>query len=98
MKKIFLLFILNLSVIYPQNNNLSNSFESVFKNSTYVLSGEIIDKNSYWDINHNKIYTVHKLKPHDFYKGETSDFLYFITEGGAVGLEGMISSKKIRYN
>ena len=98
MKKLFFLFVIKLSVIYPQNNNLSDTFQSVFENSNYVLSGEVIEKNSYWDINKSKIYTVHKLRSHDFYKGETSEFLYFITEGGAVGLEGMISSKKIRIN
>lgn len=98
MKKLLFLFLIKLSVIYPQNNNLSDTFQSVFENSNYVLSGEVIEKNSYWDINKSKIYTVHKLRSHVFYKGETSEFLYFITEGGAVGLEGMISSKKIRIN
>lgn len=99
MKKIFsLIIILNVSVTYSQNRNISKSFESVFENSTFVLSGEVIQKNSYWDINRHKIYTVHKLKSRDFYKGDTSEFLYFITEGGSVGLEGMISSKKIRIN
>lgn len=98
MKKIFLFIILNVSVTYSQSRNISKSFESVFENSTYVISGEVIDKDSYWDINHQKVYTVHKLLPHHFYKGDTSEFLYFITEGGAVGLEGMISSNKIRIN
>ena len=45
MKKLLFLFLIKLSVIYPQNNNLSDTFQSVFENSNYVLSGEVIEKN-----------------------------------------------------
>ena len=72
--------------------------ESVFEESSKVLSGEVIEKRAYWDVNFHKIYTVHKLKTSDFYKGNTSEFLYFLTEGGSVGVEGMISSKMVRIN
>ena len=91
-------FLLSIFLTYGQQQKGPKTIESIFNKSSMVFSGQVVDKKSYWDIDYNRIYTVHKIETFNFFKGESTNFLYFITEGGTIGLEGMISSNKIRIN
>ena len=97
MKKL-IYFFFAVFLAHAQQEKTPKTIESIFNESSMVFSGQVIDKQSYWDINYNRIYTVHKIETFNFFKGESTNFLYFITEGGTIGLEGMISSNKIRIN
>ena len=61
MKKITILFFAVLFA-YGQQQKESFSIASIFDESTMVFSGQVIDKESYWDVDHKMIYTVHKVK------------------------------------
>ena len=68
MKKLTFLF---LAVFLANGQQQKDSFtiESLFNKSAKVFFGEVIDKQSYWDVEHKMIYTVHKVKVSKSYKG-----------------------------
>lgn len=83
---------------YSQQNSITNLIKPSFEISSTVLSGQIVKKESFWDTNKKRIYTVHKIKSSKYFKGKSENTLYLVTEGGSIGLEGMISSNMIRFN
>ena len=95
MKKITILFFAVLFA-YGQQQKESFSIESIFDESTMVFSGQVIDKQSYWDVDHKMIYTVHKVKVSKSFKGNSNQFEYIIRKGGTVGLQGVIVKPNIR--
>ena len=95
MKKITVLFFAVLFA-YGQQQKESFSIESIFDESTMVFSGQVIDKESYWDVEHKMIYTVHKVKVSKSFKGSSNQFEYIIRKGGTVGLQGVIVKPNIR--
>ena len=66
------------------------TIESIFNESSMVFSGQVVDKQSYWDVDHKMIYTVHKVKVSKSFKGNQNQFEYVVNEGGTVGLQGVI--------
>ena len=95
MKKITILFLTTLFA-YGQQKKESFSIESIFDESTMVFSGQVIDKQSYWDVDHKMIYTVYKVKVSKSFKGNSNQFEYIIRKGGTVGLQGVIVKPNIR--
>ena len=95
MKKITILFFAVLFA-YGQQQKESFSIASIFDESTMVFSGQVIDKESYWDVDHKMIYTVHKVKVSKSFKGNSNRFEYIIRKGGTVGLQGVIVKPNIR--
>ena len=95
MKKFTILFFAVLFA-YGQQQKESFSIESIFDESTMVFSGQVIDKESYWDVDHKMIYTVHKVKVSKSFKGNSNQFEYIIRKGGTVGLQGVIVKPNIR--
>ena len=95
MKKFTILFFITL-FSYGQQQKDSFTIESLFNKSAKVFFGEVIDKQSYWDVEHKMIYTVHKVKVSKSYKGDSNQFEYVVNKGGTVGLQGVIVKPKIR--
>ena len=95
MKKFTILFFITLFA-YGQQQKDSFTIESLFNKSAKVFFGEVIDKQSYWDVEHKMIYTVHKVKVSKSYKGDSNQFEYVVNKGGTVGLQGVIVKPKIR--
>ena len=93
-----LLFFFPLMFCYAQQNTITPLIKPSFEISSTVLSGKIVKKQSFWDTNKKRIYTVHHIKSSEFFKGNSENTVYLVTEGGSVGLEGMISSNMIRFN
>lgn len=60
--------------------------------STQIIEGKVISKNSFWDINHHNIYTVNTLEVYKSFKGQAHATLEIITEGGVVDMTAQITS------
>lgn len=95
--KLFFIFF-SFVFCYSQQNSVTNLIKPSFEISSTVLSGKIVKKESFWDTNKKRIYTVHQIKSSKYFKGKSENTLYLVTEGGSVGLDGMISSNMIRFN
>ncbi len=61
-------------------------------NSTEIVEGKVISKNSFWDINRQNIYTMNTIEVYKAFKGQAQPYLDIITEGGVVGMTAQITS------
>ena len=57
------------------------------QSSSQIIEGKVIAQQSYWDANHDNIYTINTIEVYKIFKGETISTLELITNGGIVGLE-----------
>jgi len=67
--------------------------------STLVIEGKVIAKKSYWNGDHNNIYTANTIEVYKVFKGVPSNAtIEVITPGGTVGLDShvVIPSLKLR--
>ena len=95
MKKFHLVLILASSLLFSQATENPLNLETVFKSSSVVVNGQVLAKDGYWDNERKMIYTVHKVKVAKSFKGNISKHIYVLTEGGNVGLEGLIVKPSI---
>ena len=95
MKKLHLVLIMASSVLFSQATENPLNLETVFKSSSVVVNGKVLAKDGYWDNERKMIYTVHKVKVAKSFKGNISKHIYVLTEGGNVGLEGLIVKPSI---
>lgn len=86
---VFILFFIT-SFISAQIIEKSANLEETFASASIVVSGQIVEKQSYWDVNRQMIYTVHKIKVSKSFKGKNNEYQYLLTEGGAIGLRGVV--------
>lgn len=52
--------------------------------SSLVVEGKVIDKVSFWNADHSKIFTSNLIDVYRIFKGSSSPFIEVITEGGQV--------------
>ena len=95
MKKFDLVLILASSLLFSQATENPLNLETVFKSSSVVVNGKVLAKDGYWDNERKMIYTVHKVKVAKSFKGNISKHIYVLSEGGNVGLEGLIVKPSI---
>ena len=57
MKKLILIF-LSIQICNSQIIKDSKTINELVEESTTVVAGKVINKNSYWDVNREMIYTV----------------------------------------
>ena len=65
---------------------LSNQVE----NSSQIIEGKVISKQSFWDATQQNIYTVNTIEVYKIFKGEYLSTVEVITEGGVVGLDAEV--------
>ena len=96
MKKFTILFFITLFA-YGQQQKGFFSKESIFNEFTMVFSGEVIQQQSYWSENRSTIYTVNTVLVSKIFKGDNAPtYVNVITEGGLVGMEGLIVSHQVQ--
>ncbi len=61
-------------------------------NSTQIVEGKVISKNSFWDINHQNIYTINTIEVYKTFKGQPQSTVEMITEGGVVDMTAQITT------
>jgi hypothetical protein len=54
--------------------------------SSQIVEGKVVSKESFWDVNHQKIYTVNTIAVYKVFKGQTLSTINVVTQGGIVGL------------
>ena len=82
---------------YGQQQKGFFSIESIFNESTMVFSGEVIQQQSYWSENKSTIYTVNTVLVSKIFKSNNApSYVNVITEGGLVGMEGLIVSHQVQ--
>lgn len=94
--KITIPFLLLTSLMSAQLIEKSINIEETIKSASVVVNGQVIEKQSYWDVDHKMIYTVHKLQVFKSFRGENDTYQYILTEGGSVGLQGLVVKPNIR--
>ncbi len=61
--------------------------------ATHVVEGKVINSFSFWNTNHENIYTSHKIEVYKVFKGTLStNEILLITEGGTVGNDMEVAS------
>jgi hypothetical protein len=94
-----LLFILVLSNSISAQILLKEvSLSKQIEKSTLVLEGKVLSKKSYWDANHEKIYTVNTIEVHKVFKGDALPTIEIITQGGAVGFDAQVVYPSLKLN
>lgn len=91
MKRILPLFILTLLFgnAFSQCMLIPVSVEQRVKNATVIVEGEVIHQKSFWNKEHNNIYTLNRVRPVKVFNWNslspyTQDF-YIVTAGGIIG-------------
>lgn len=91
-KNLFLLVIAFIVPLIFQGQELSSkiSFDDHVKTSLQIVEGAVISKTSFWDLNHQNIYTVNTIEVYKNFKGQAYPYIEVITAGGMVGQKGQI--------
>ena len=74
------------------------SLSKQIEKSTLVLEGKVLSKKSFWDANHEKIYTLNTIEVHKVFKGEIIPTIEIITLGGVVGMDAQIVYPSLKLN
>ncbi len=73
------------------------SIEERVETNALIVEGQVIEKQSYWDDTHQRIYTSNTILVYKVFKGElTTDQIIIITDGGIVGDEMHIANPSLQ--
>jgi hypothetical protein len=82
---LYLLQILSVKSISAQCSIDEVSLDKKTERATFIIEGKIIEKKSFFNKQHNFIYTCNKLQVYKYFKNKPdSKIIYIITEGGMV--------------
>jgi hypothetical protein len=92
--RIYLTFIILLSgfTSLAQELMFEVPLSEQITNSSQIVEGKVISKNSLWDINRQNIYTINTIEVYKSFKGQSPSTIEIITEGGVVDLMAQITS------
>jgi hypothetical protein len=63
---------------------LRKSLEELTDEATYIVKGKVVEKVSFWNESHSRIYTRVKVSVNEYIKGSGSGVVEFIVPGGTV--------------
>lgn len=66
------------------------SMEDQISNSSQIIEGRVLSKQSYWNENQTNIFTINWVEVYKVFKGQPLEFVEIITPGGTVGLQAEI--------
>uniref|UniRef100_UPI0040492400 T9SS type A sorting domain-containing protein n=2 Tax=Gelidibacter sp. TaxID=2018083 RepID=UPI0040492400 len=66
------------------------SLEEQVSQSSQIVEGKVISKQSHWDKNRQNIYTVNTIEVYKVFKGNAINTLEIITRGGVVDLQAQV--------
>ena len=93
-----LLFLVLTKSISAQLMLKKVSLSKQIEKSTLVLEGKVLSKKSFWDTNHQKIYTINTVEVSKVFKGEILPTIEIITLGGVVGMDAQIVYPSLKLN
>ncbi|GAA4804024.1 T9SS type A sorting domain-containing protein [Litoribaculum gwangyangense] len=74
------------------------SLEEQIGNSSLVIEGKVINKESFWNENDGLIYTTNTIEVYKVFKGQLISKIDVITLGGTVGLKALIAFPSLKLN
>lgn len=85
----FFLLLLTSSTAWAQSvcQLIPLSLQERMQAASMVLEGKVISQRSFWDNQHQNIYTTHQIEVYKVFKGTAPASVEIITEGGQVGLD-----------
>lgn len=93
MKKLLKFIALIIPVFLYSQKSIQNAVDS----SAMIVSGEVVQQYSYWTESRSTIYTVNTVEVSKIFKSNHSpSYVNVITEGGLVGMDGLIVSHQVR--
>lgn len=100
MKKIYfticLSFIWVLASLNAQTLLEEVPLQKQIENSSLVIEGKVISKQSFWDSKRYNIYTSNTIEVFKVFKGDVIETIDVITMGGVVGTEALIVSPNLK--
>lgn len=70
--------------VFAQSSLIEIPLDEQIKNSELVIEGEVIAKESFWDVDHQNIYTKNTIEVYKVFKGVHIQTIEVITIGGVV--------------
>jgi hypothetical protein len=64
--------------------------------SSLVVEGKVVSKRSFWDANHQHIYTANTIKIYKVFKGSLLEVIEIITPGGVVGFNAEVVTPSLK--
>lgn len=92
---VFIAFIQS-NKLWSQSALIEVSIEDQVNNSEAIVEGKVVDKTTFWDTNGENIYTLNRIEVSKVFKGQSSNYIELITEGGAIGLQAQHVSHSLR--
>ena len=74
------------------------SLSKQIEKSSLVVEGKVLSKKSFWNVNHEKIYTVNTIEIYKVFKGNALSTIEIITPGGVVGSDAQIVYPSLKLN
>ena len=74
------------------------SLSKQIEKSSLVVEGKVISKQSFWDLNHEKIYTENTIEVYKVFKGEALSIVKVITQGGVIDSNAQIVYPSLKLN
>lgn len=66
------------------------------QSSTQIIEGKVIHQASFWDVNHQNIYTSNTIEVYKVFKGQSLATVEIITPGGTVGLQSEVVTPSLQ--
>lgn len=73
-----------------QCNLYEISLEEQVGQSSQIVEGKVVSKESFWDKNRENIYTVNTIEVYKIFKGQSFETIEVITRGGTVDLQAQV--------
>ncbi len=92
----FLFFVCTTNLVSAQESLFRLPMQTQIQQSDLVVEGKVVSKSSFWDTNHQNIYTSHVIEVFKVFKGQSQSTIEIITPGGVVDLEAEVVSNSLR--
>ncbi|KAA5820853.1 T9SS type A sorting domain-containing protein [Algibacter amylolyticus] len=93
-----LLIIISLEALSAQILLKTVSLDKQIEKSSLVVEGQVVAKQSFWDANHEKIYTANTIEVFKVFKGGVKSYIDIITLGGVLDNEAQVVSPSLDLN
>lgn len=74
------------------------SLKKQIENSSLVVEGQVVSKQSFWDAEKKNIYTANTIQVYKVFKGSVYETIEVITKGGTVGLSAEVVTPSLKLN
>lgn len=84
------------TMVFAQEHLYKIALMEQVQQSTQVIEGKVIAKQSLWDVQRHRIYTINTVEVYKVFKGQYVEIVELVTLGGTVGLDAQIVSPSLQ--